>query len=343
LVHIRDFRRVSLNISRHPAGRATVLARRMAIAALALTVFGSAGEDAVRAADWPERPITIIVPYAAGGSMDVAARLYAKELAPRLGQPVVVEDRPGANGQIGMTYVAKAHPDGYTLVIGGSGPVTLNKLLRKSLSYDPDTQFSPIVLTTEVPQVLVVNPKLPVKNLDDLIKYAHSKKKGLAVGDGGIGGIEYLTALLFLAKANLKGVLINYQGTAPLVADLLGGHIDAGLPSYFPLVSSLHMLNVAAVARVPYLANVPTFREAGLDVVAATWNGIMGPAGMPSDIVMKINRAMNDALKAGPVRKEFSDLGAQALGGSPQDFNERMKREKALWSPIISANRISLN
>jgi tripartite-type tricarboxylate transporter receptor subunit TctC len=299
--------------------------------------------SAATAESWPAHSITLIVPYAAGGSMDVAARIYARELSPRLKQAVVIENRSGANGAIGMTFVAKAKPDGYTLVVGGSGPVTFNKMLHKTLPYDPDTEFTPIILTTETPNVLAVDPHLPINNLKELVGYARTKNGGLTVGHGGIGGIEYLAAVLFLAKEHLNGVLISYGGTAPLVTDLLGGHIDIGFPTYVPQVSSLKVLNIASAARAGFLPNVPTLRESGLDLLAATWNGIMGPASIPQDVVMKVNAAMNDALKDQAVKKEFETLGAEPLGGSAQDFVRLMDTQKALWAPVITAEKISLD
>ncbi len=275
--------------------------------------------------------------------MDVAARLYAQELSKRLGQSVVVENRAGANGAVGMTYVGKSKPDGYTLVVGGSGPSVFNKMLYKKLTYDSDSEFTPIVLTRQVPVVLAVDPALPINNLQDLKAYAQSQNGKLTIGSGGLGGIEYLTGALFLAKTGLKGILISYNGTAPLITDVMGGHINIGFPSYVPQVSSLKLLNTASAERVSFLPNVPTFRESGLDIVATTWNGIMGPAGLPANVVSAIGKAMNDALKNPEVRKQIEIIGSEPLGGSPEDFVKLMDQEKALWGPLIKSEHISLD
>ncbi len=236
---------------------------RARLAGLALVIAFLLPSGLALAQSWPTRTVTIVVPYAAGGSMDSSARIYARELTTRLGQPVIIENRAGANGGIGMTYVAKAPPDGYTLVVTGSGPATLNKLLYKSLSYDPYTEFTAIVATTEVPNVLAASPRLPVQNVAELIEYARKKDGGLTLGHGGAGGSENLTALLFLARANLKGVLISYRGTGPFITDLIGGQIDMGFPAYFPQVSSVKVLGVTGIERVGIMPDVPTLREVG--------------------------------------------------------------------------------
>lgn len=338
-------RGIVLTLPRMKSARLGIFVRGIALLAL---VAGLAADcllwSAPALADkWPTRAITLIVPYAAGGSMDVAARLNAEELSKRLGQPVVVENRPGGNGAVGMAYVAKSKPDGYTLVVGGSGPSVFNKMLYKTLSYDSDREFTPIVLTRQVPVVLAVDPSLPINNLRDLKAYAQSKNGGLTVGSGGLGGIEYLTGALFLAKTGLKGILISYNGTGPLVTDILGGHIDIGFPSYVPQLRMLKLLNTASAERVSFLPDVKTFRESGLDIVATTWNGLMGPAGLPETVVSAIGNAMNDALKDPSVRKQIEMIGAEPLGGSPDDVVKLMDQEKALWGPLIKAQKISLD
>jgi tripartite-type tricarboxylate transporter receptor subunit TctC len=165
----------------------------------------------------------------------------------------------------------------------------------------------------------------------------------VTVGHGGVGGTGHLVGLLFLTKANIKGVLVSYRGTAPLITDLFGGHIDIGFPAYVPQISTVKALNVTSAERVSFLPNVPTLRESGVDVVATTWNGIMGPAGIPQDVVTKVNAALNNALKDEAVRKSLALLGAQPTGGSPQDFVRLIAKEKALWGPIIRAEHISID
>jgi tripartite-type tricarboxylate transporter receptor subunit TctC len=290
---------------------------------------------AVKAEGWPERTITIVAPYAAGGNVDVASRIFARELSKRLGKDVVVDNKPGANGAIGMTYVANAKPDGYTLIITGTGPLIFSKMIHKSMTYDPDTQFTPIIMTTELPHVLAANPKLPVNNVKELLAYAKQKDGGLTIGHGGIGGTGHLAGVMFMKETGVKGVLVGYRGTGPLVTDLIGGQIDVGFPAYIPQVSQTKPIAVTSAKRSRFLPNVPTLRESGVDLVATLWNGMLGPAGMPKDIVMKINAAMNDILKDPAVQKDLIKLGAEPLGGSPEDFAKLLADEKKVWGPVV--------
>jgi tripartite-type tricarboxylate transporter receptor subunit TctC len=311
-------------------------------AALALLVAllgaGSAGAQA-----WPARSVTLVVPFAAGGNVDIAARVFAREISAKLGQQVVIENKPGAGGGVASAQVAKAKPDGYTLLLTATGPAVFNKMLYKSIPYDPDNDFTPIVITNDVPQVLVVNPKSPIQSVKDLVALAREKKGALTLGHAGAGTTGHLACLLFMAQTGIETVLVSYRGAAPLITDVLGGQIDAGFPAYVPQVESVKSLGVTTEERLGFLPQTPTVRESGVaDVVATTWNALLGPAGLPPEIVERLNTIVNDFLKTDTARKELAPLGARPLGGTPQDVVKTMERDKAKWGPIIKAANIVL-
>jgi tripartite-type tricarboxylate transporter receptor subunit TctC len=292
---------------------------------------------------WPSRPITIVVPYAAGGNVDIAARLFAKALSEKLGQSVIIEDKPGAGGIVGSVTVANATPDGYTLLLTAAGPGALNKLLYKSLPYDADTQFTPIVVTNDVPQVVVIDPKLPVANLSELVAYS-KQKKSVSIGHAGPGTMGQLAALLLIAQTKMNAVLVSYRGSAPLITDLLGGQIEAGVPAYIPEVNTVKAIAVTTESRLSFLPQVPTTRESGIaDVEAATWNALLGPAGLPPEIVDKLNASLNAYLKTEAAQQDLARLGARPIGGSPADVTKLIADERAKWAPIIQSAHISLD
>ena len=324
----------------HDDGNA-VLASIALAAALALA--GMMHVSAACAQTWPTRWITMVVPFAPGGNVDAAARVFARELGARLGQDVVVENKSGAGGAIASTFVAKARPDGYTLLLTASGPAVFNKLLYKSIPYDPDTDFTPIVITNDVPQVLIVGPNSPVASVQDLVELAKAKRGAMTLAHAGPGTTGHLAAVLFMAQTGIEAQLVTYRGGAPLVADLLGGHIDAGFPAYIPQVASVKALAVTSDTRMSFLPNVPTVRESGIaDVTATTWNALVGPAGLAPEIVDRLNGIVNRYLKTDAAQTELAALGGRALGGSAQDVVRIMADDRAKWGPIIKAAGIVL-
>jgi tripartite-type tricarboxylate transporter receptor subunit TctC len=202
------------------------------------------------AQDWPTRPVTMIVPYAPGGNIDQAARLFARELSDKLGQQFIIESKGGAGGSIGATQVAKAKPDGYTLLVTANGPSVLNKMLYASLSYDPDADFTPISLISDVPQVFIVNPKSPVGDLKGLVALAKEKKDALTIGHPGVGTGAHLTAIWFANLTGINVIPVAYRGALPIVTAVLGGEIDAGLPAYIPQVHTAKVIAVTSEERV---------------------------------------------------------------------------------------------
>ena len=231
---------------------------------------------AAQPAAWPSRPVTLVFPFAPGGA-EGFIRVLAQALSERLGQPFVLEIRSGAGGAIGSVQVANAAPDGYTLLVTYVGPAVLNKLLYKSIPYDPDTEFEPVALLSEVPQVIVSSPKLGFKTLADLIAYGKANPDTLTVAHPGAGTMGHLAAALFLSRAGITGSLVGYRGSTPAITDILSGHIMAGVPAYIPVVETVTRLAVTSEERVGFLPDVPTARESGIDVVASTWGALVGP------------------------------------------------------------------
>jgi len=306
--------------------------------AAALVCDGTAAAE-----DWPTRPVTMVVPYAPGGNIDQAARVFGRELSEKLGQQFIIESKGGAGGAIGATQVAKAKPDGYTLLVTANGPSVLNKMLYASLSYDPDTDFTPISLISDVPQVFIVNAKSPVSDLKGLVAFAKAKKEGLTIGHPGIGTGAHLTAIWFANLAGITAVPVAYSGASPLVTAVLGGEIDAGLPAYIPQVHSAKILAVTSDERVDFLPGVPTAHESGFaNVASGTFTALAAPAGTPPEIVTKMNRILDAFLKTDEARKQFALLGAKTLGGPPERLTERMNLEKARWAPIVKSAGIKL-
>jgi tripartite-type tricarboxylate transporter receptor subunit TctC len=301
-----------------------------------------AAPAAASAENWPDRPVTLVVPYAPGGNIDQAARVFGRELSEKLGQQFVVESKGGAGGAIGAVAVAKSKPDGYTLLVTANGPSVLNKMLYASLPYDPETDFTPISLISDVPLVFIVNPKSPANDLKGLVALA-KQKKSVTVGHPGVGTGAHLAALWFASLAGIDVVPVAYRGANPIVTAILGSEVDFGLPSYIPQVQSVKTLAVTSEHRVDFLPGVPTARESGFpDLVTGTFTGLAAPAGTPREIVEKINRILDAFLKTDEARKQFALLGAQTLGGSPERLVERMKEEKALWGPIVKNAGIKL-
>jgi len=310
----------------------------VAVLAAGLVCCGGASAE-----DWPTRPVTMIVPYAPGGNIDQAARLFARELSEKLGQQFIIESKGGAGGSIGASQVAKSKPDGYTLLVTANGPSVLNKMLYASLPYDPETDFTPIALISDVPQVFAVNAKSPVSDLKGLVAFAKEKKEGLTIGHPGVGTGAHLTAIWFANLAGITAVPVAYRGAQPLVTAVIGGEIDAGLPAYIPQVHAAKILAVTSEERVDFLPGVPTVRESGVaNVASGTFTALAAPAGTPPEIVTRMNRILDAYLKTEEAKKQFALIGAKTLGGPPERLTERMNREKVLWAPLVKSADIKL-
>jgi len=288
---------------------------------------------------WPSRPIKLVVPYPPGGSTDVTARVIAESLRPLLGQPVIIDNRPGAGGNIGAEAVAKSAPDGYTFLMATSTHVT-NMSLYKNLPYDFVQDLAPVAQITFIPNVLVVGANLPVGNLAEFIAYVKSGKSPVNYGTAGNGSSQHLSSALFNSMVQGNMVHVPYKGGAPATADLLAGQIQA----YFgPLVEVLpHIrggkvkaLGITTKKRSPVLPDVPTIAEALPGYEVALWNAILAPAKTPADIVSKLNEAIVKVLNQADVKARFAEQGSEPVGSSPAEFKQFIAAEVGKWKELV--------
>ena len=297
---------------------------------------------------WPTRPVTFVVPFPAGGNADVLARALAAELSEKLGQQFIVDNRTGAGGNIGGAAVAKAAPDGYTFLFGTPGPVATNKLMYKSLPYDPEKDLTPVVLVSKSPLIVVATPSFPAKDLKELIAYAKANPDKVNAGNPGNGTLGHITSELLQQHTGTKMTHVPYRGTAPLTTDLLGGQINVGIDfmsTYIPLVKDgkLRPLAVTSSERVASLPDVMTVHEAGFaGFEASAWYAIVAPTGTPAEAVGKINAITNGYLKSPKGRQQLDVFAMQAAGGTPDDLKAYIQSELAKWGPIIRAANISM-
>ena len=297
---------------------------------------------------YPSRPIKLVVPYAAGGPADMLARMVAERLQPRLGQPVVIENKPGTGGHTGAEGVAKGPADGYTLVlatIAHNGAVKLYNNLR----YDPAKDLLPIILVAESPSVLLVNQSLPVNSVKELLALAQSKPGQLSYGSAGNGSAMHMAAELFRYMTKVDYVHVPYRGGAPAMADLLGGQIQLLFESLGTAHPHLKTGKVRAIAvtgtkRDPSLPDVPTVAEAGVAGYSSVpWYTISAPSGVPAPIVAKLNAEINTVLKAPDLIERWQSQGVVALGGTPADAVKRNQVETVKWNAVITAANIKVD
>ena len=311
---------------------------------LAAAVSGVAALPA-RAAEttFPAKPVRLIVPFTPGGSTDILARAIGQKLTEAWGQSVVIDNRPGAGGIIGMEAAAKAAPDGYTLVMGHIGTLAANPALYKGLPYDPVKDFAPVTLIAMVPNVLVVGPAVTSKSVAELVALAKSKPGKLDYGSGGNGSAAHLATEYFKLKAGIDVQHVPYKGTAPALSDLLGGQIAfmiTGLPPALPQVKAgkLRILGVASAQRLKQFPDIPTIAESGVPGYEATqWYGILAPAATPKDLVAPLNRDVVRALRDPSVAEKLASEGADPVGDSPEQFGSFIRSEIELWGKVIRA------
>jgi tripartite-type tricarboxylate transporter receptor subunit TctC len=317
------------------------------LAAAAVFTLSCAPVETSRAAEtaapFPAKPVRLIVPFTPGGSTDILARAIGQKLAETWGQSVIIDNRPGAGGSIGMEMAAKAAPDGYTLVMGHVGTLAANPALYPKLPYDPVKDFAPITLIAMVPNVLVVGPAVPSQNVRELVALAKSKPGKLDYGSGGNGSAAHLATEYFKLKAGVDLQHIPYKGTAPALSDLLGGQIAlmiTGLPPVLPHVKAgkLRILGVASAQRLKGFPDIPTIAESGVPGYEATqWYGLLAPAATPKDIVAKLNSDAVKALKDPSVAERLAGEGAEPVGDTPEQFGAFIRSEIELWGKVIRA------
>ncbi|MBR0904950.1 tripartite tricarboxylate transporter substrate binding protein [Bradyrhizobium liaoningense] len=313
--------------------------RRTFLAACAAVLFsGSAG-----AQDYPSRPVKIIVPFPAGGSNDIIARIVAQKLTERNGQTFLVENRGGAGGNIGAETVATAEPDGYTLLLTAPPPLTINGSLYKKLPFDPAKAFAPVALIASVPIVLVVNPSVPAKNVGELIALAKAKPGTLNFGSSGIGSTNHLAGELLKSVAGIDIVHVPYRGAAPAMNDLLAGQIPFmfdNMPAVLPQVQgkAINAIAVAGARRAEALPDVPVVAETLPGFEASSWFGLVAPAKTPRPALAKLSGELEAILKMADVKKRLAELGAEPGTVFGEAFGQFMTDETAKWGKIIKAS-----
>lgn len=314
----------------------------IAVALMAMTSVASAQDSTT---DFPSRPIKIVVCVPAGGGVDTVARVVAKELQEKLGQPVVVENRAGAAGNIGADFVFHAKPDGYTLLAAQPAPLTVNPLLYKDMAFDP-SKFVPVGIMTSAPNVLMVRANFPAKTAQEFLAYAKANPGKINFGSQGIGTTSHLTTALFEERTGTSMVHVPFKGTAPALNALIGGYIDMifmELASANKLAKGgqARILAVATDKRIPSLPDVPTFEEIGVKgFESSTWNAIAAPPGTPPEIVEKLNDAVTDALNSPGAVDLFHKLNLQPEPGSPSQAASFIHAQTALWSDVIAKAHI---
>jgi tripartite-type tricarboxylate transporter receptor subunit TctC len=316
------------------------------ISAALLFATAASAEDA--AANYPNRPIRIIVCVPAGGGVDTVTRIVADGISKKLGQPVVVENRAGAAGNIGAEVVYKSDPDGYTLLASQPSPITVNPLLYKHMAFDP-TRFEPVAIMTSIANVLLVRPDFPAKTAKEFIAYARANPGKINYASQGIGTTSHLTAALFERDTGTKMVHIPFKGTAPALNALIGSHVDM---IFMELASAIklhragkaHILAVATLKRIPDLPNIPTLDEVGVKgFESGTWNAISAPPKTPPAIVAKLNSAINAVLASPDVRAKFAKINLHAWSGSPADAAAFIKAQTKLWGDVIKEAHVPMH
>ncbi len=300
------------------------------------------------AQDYPTKPVRLIVPFPAGGSSDVVARFIAQGLSEKMGQQFVVENRAGAAGNLGTDAVTKAAPDGYTLGLSTSGPLANNKFLYKTMPYDSEKAFTPVVLVGEIPLVIVVNLGVPAKNLKEFVELARREPGKQGIGHPGNGTIGHLALELFKNTAKIDVLAVPYKGDTPGMTDLIGGAIQgfaAPVAAFIPNIQAgkMRALAVTARSRVPGLPDVPTAAEQGIELDAAVWFGVVGPAGMAKPIVERLNAEINRLLASSEGRAQLTKYAALVAGGPPERMGQLMATDAAKWKRVIEAARITLD
>jgi tripartite-type tricarboxylate transporter receptor subunit TctC len=328
----------------------TCIARRVALAIIAtgLWVGPPVAWSPASAQTWPSRPVTIILPFAPGGGTDLLARALAQDLGERFGQQFVVDNRAGAGGNVGAAAVAKAAPDGYTILFGTPGPLANNKLMYKDLPFDPEQAFVPIVLIAKSPLIIAAKASLPVKDIKELTAYVKANPGKLNVGIPGNGTLGHITSLLVQKELGISMTNVPYRGTSLVINDLLGGQVDLAMdfmPSYVPLAreGKIRALAVTTTQRSSDLPDVETVQDAGVRGFEATaWYALAAPAGKPNEVIDKLNAATNAFLKSPKGHEVLASLSMQAVGGSPADLKAFIASELQKWGPVVKEANIAM-
>ena len=310
-------------------------------AALAALASGSAQGQA-----YPSKPIKIVIPFVAGGASDIVGRAIGSKFQEILGQPAVVENKPGANGAIAAEFVAKAEPDGYTVLVGSIGVFSINQALFKDLRYNALRDFAPIMLAVTTPNVLITRPDLPANSMKELVEFAKKNPGKLSYCSSGTGSSDHLTGEVFKQAAGIFAVHVPYRGGAACQVDIMGSQIDLSFQNLGAVTNyikggKMKALAVTAATRNPALPNVPTIGEAGFkDLVVTSWQAAAAPAKTPREVVMKLNDAMVRTLRAPDVRERMNAIGFDVVAGTPEEFGQFMKAEVDRWTKAVERGGI---
>jgi tripartite-type tricarboxylate transporter receptor subunit TctC len=313
----------------------------------AVLAFGLPGaSQRAQAQTFPNRTITLVIPFAPGGSTTIVGRVIADKMSELLGEKVVVDNRPGAGGTVGTKAVAKSDPDGYTIALGYTGTLGIGPSLYKNVGYDPRKDFAPIGLIGNAPNSLVVHPSFPAKTLAELIAYAKANPGKVNFGSAGAGTVSHITGEYFARSAGITLVHIPYKGTGPALTDLLGGHIPmafAPIPASHTNVAAglLRALAVTSTTRSSLMPEVPTISEAGLSGFdASLYYGLVAPAGTPRPIIDKLNKELQAALASSEVKKQLGIDGTEITPGTPEDYADFIDKDEKKWSQLVKASGV---
>lgn len=318
------------------------MTRLLAVTAL----LSSAIPFAASAQSFPTKPIKVVVPFVAGGSSDIVARAIGGKFQELLGQPAITENRPGANGAIAAEFVARAEPDGYTILVGSIGVFSINTALFKDLRYHPLRDFAPITLAVTTPNVLVAKPTLPATTIKELVEHALKNPEKLSYCSSGTGSSDHLTGEVFKQRAGTTAVHVPYKGGAACQTDIMGNQVDysfqnLGAVTNYIKAGRMKALAVTSSGRHPQLPNVPSVTETGFpELVVTSWQGVVAPAKTPRDVVMKLNDAVARALRSADVRDRMSQLGFDVVAGTPDEFGQFIKAEVERWTQVVQRGAI---
>ncbi|UIF91716.1 tripartite tricarboxylate transporter substrate binding protein [Cupriavidus sp. UYPR2.512] len=316
------------------------------VTAAALTVSAAAH---AAPQDWPQRPVSVVVPFPPGGSSDAIARMLTVPLNEKLGQPFVIDNRPGATGAIGATFVKRAPADGYTMMVASIGVYAVNPFLQKNLAYDPAKDFDLLTVAVRAPNVLVANPRFPANTLQELVAYMKKNPGKVSFASSGAGSSDHLTAALFWQKSATDGLHVPYKGGGPAISDLLAGQVDVSFQNVNAVLQHIRTGKLKAMAvtsdkRSPVLPNVPTMAEAGIkDVEVYSWQGVAAPRGLPPAIKSRLHGALVSSLNDPKMRQTLSESGFEVVANTPEQFNQFEAQELQRWKTVIEKGKIALD
>lgn len=298
-------------------------------------------------AAYPDKPVRVIVPFVPGGSSDITARTIAPGMEKVLGQTVIVENKPGANGAIAAQELKNAKPDGYTLMVGSIGTFSINEGLYKKLSYNPSQDFDYVSQIVRNPNVLVVSSKIPVKTVAELVEYAKQHPDQVSYASSGTGSSDHLSAVMFRQRSGTTGIDVPYKGGGAAIADLLGAQVDVSFQNLGAVLTHVQSGKLRALAttgseRAPELPDVPTMAESGMkDMVVYSWQGVAAPKGTPKEVIAKLHQAIAESLKQPRTQETMKKLGFTIVGNDPQAFTQFQKEEVSKWKGVIKAAGLS--